>query len=113
MVTNYEHDLAIDILARECIEGRYGNGRLREKALGELYYPVQSRVNDILSERIDVARTECMKAIDRYTEQVDASIVATKEAKETMQKMQEGLDDISTKLNDIRINDIRNNMIRI
>lgn len=108
MVTNYEHDLAIDILARECIEGRYGNGRLREKALGELYYPVQSRVNDILSERVDLARAECMKAIDRCTEQVDANIVATKEAKETMQKMQEGLDSISTKLKDIR-----NNMIRI
>ena len=107
MVSNYEHELAIDILAQECIEGRYGNGRLREKALGELYYPVQSRVNDILAKRIDSTKTECMRALERLTEKVDAYYISAKEAGETIRQMQEGIADVS-----IKLKDVRNNMIR-
>lgn len=39
---------SIDELAHEVIEGKYGNGEDRKKALGSLYDEVQARVNEIL-----------------------------------------------------------------
>ena len=38
----------IDKIARDVINGKYGNGEARKKALGELYAIVQKRVNEIL-----------------------------------------------------------------
>ena len=38
----------IDKIARDVINGKYGNGEARKKALGELYAVVQKRVNEIL-----------------------------------------------------------------
>lgn len=38
----------IDKIARDVIQGKYGNGEARKKALGELYSVVQKRVNEIL-----------------------------------------------------------------
>lgn len=38
----------IDKIARDVINGKYGNGEARKKALGELYSVVQKRVNEIL-----------------------------------------------------------------
>lgn len=38
----------IDKIARDVINGKYGNGEARKKALGELYVIVQKRVNEIL-----------------------------------------------------------------
>lgn len=38
----------IDKIARDVINGKYGNGEARKKALGELYTVVQKRVNEIL-----------------------------------------------------------------
>lgn len=38
----------IDELAREVIAGKYGNGIKRKKLLGDLYKPVQKRVNELL-----------------------------------------------------------------
>lgn len=37
----------IDLLAKEVINGRYGNGNERKKKLGELYPIVQKRVNEL------------------------------------------------------------------
>lgn len=37
----------IDLLAKEVIKGRYGNGNERKKKLGELYPIVQKRVNEL------------------------------------------------------------------
>lgn len=37
----------IDLLAKEVIKGRYGNGNGRKKKLGELYPIVQKRVNEL------------------------------------------------------------------
>lgn len=38
-------------LAREVIEGKYGNGEDRKKALGDRYTEVQARVNEILAPK--------------------------------------------------------------
>lgn len=38
----------IDKLARDVIDGKYGNGEARKKALGDKYGVVQKRVNEIL-----------------------------------------------------------------
>lgn len=38
----------IEQLARDVINGKYGNGEARKKALGDLYSVVQKRVNEIL-----------------------------------------------------------------
>ena len=40
---------SIDELARDVINGKYGNGDARKKALGNLYNEVQKRVNEILT----------------------------------------------------------------
>lgn len=37
----------IDLLAKEVIKGRYGNGNDRKKKLGELYPIIQKRVNEL------------------------------------------------------------------
>lgn len=39
----------IDQLARDCINGKYGSGEARKKALGNLYSIVQKRVNELLN----------------------------------------------------------------
>lgn len=43
----------IETLARECIAGKYGNGKERKEALGSLYEEVQKRVNEILKAEKD------------------------------------------------------------
>lgn len=43
-----EKPVDIDALAREVINGKYGNGAERKKKLGSLYKQVQKRVNEIL-----------------------------------------------------------------
>ena len=40
---------SIEELAREVIEGKYGNGEDRKRALGDRYSEVQARVNEILT----------------------------------------------------------------
>ncbi len=40
-------------LAREVIEGKYGNGEDRKKALGDRYAEVQARVNEILAPALE------------------------------------------------------------
>lgn len=40
---------SIEVLANEVIEGKYGNGEERKKALGNRYREVQARVNEILA----------------------------------------------------------------
>lgn len=44
-----EKEVNINQMAIDTINGRYGNGEDRKKALGELYPEVQARVNQILS----------------------------------------------------------------
>lgn len=39
---------SIDELAREVIDGKYGNGSARKKSLGDMYDAVQKRVNELL-----------------------------------------------------------------
>lgn len=45
---------SIDELAREVIEGKYGDGEARKQALGSLYNEVQSKVNEILGPKKEV-----------------------------------------------------------
>lgn len=47
--TYEEPEKDIETLAREVIEGKYGNGDERKQALGSRYSEVQARVNEILS----------------------------------------------------------------
>ena len=44
---DYTKKTTIDKLAKEVIQGKYGNGQEREERLGALYDDVQKRVNDI------------------------------------------------------------------
>ena len=43
---------SIEELAREVIEGKYGNGQERKDRLGDRYSEVQSRVNEILAPKV-------------------------------------------------------------
>jgi hypothetical protein len=45
-------DTVIDVMAREVIAGKYGNGQERKDRLGDLYSRVQSRVNEILNGNV-------------------------------------------------------------
>ncbi len=42
----------IELLAREVLDGKHGNGEERRKNLGCLYCVVQARVNQLCAERI-------------------------------------------------------------
>lgn len=44
------NEKTIDELAREVIAGKYGNGEVRKKALGDKYNQVQERVNQLLKQ---------------------------------------------------------------
>lgn len=46
-----EKKLDIDAVARDVIQGKYGNGDDRKKALGEDYSMVQKRVNELMKHR--------------------------------------------------------------
>lgn len=46
-----EKELDIDAVARDVIQGKYGNGDDRKKALGENYSMVQKRVNELMKHR--------------------------------------------------------------
>lgn len=46
---DYTKKSSIEQLAKEVIQGKYGNGKEREIMLGELYDEVQAKVNEILS----------------------------------------------------------------
>lgn len=48
-VSNSKNEKSIEELAREVIEGKYGNGEDRKRALGSRYREVQNRVNEILA----------------------------------------------------------------
>lgn len=60
----------IDELAREVIDGKYGNGEDRKKALGPLYNEVQARVNEILG--ITKPKASYLKADYKGNSIVDA-----------------------------------------
>ena len=47
----YTQNITIEQLAKEVIQGRYGNGDERKEKLGSLYDDVQNRVNYILSKK--------------------------------------------------------------
>ncbi len=44
----YTKKIDIDEVARDVIQGKYGNGDVRKQKLGILYNAVQKRVNEIL-----------------------------------------------------------------
>ncbi len=46
-----ERELKIEQLALDTIRGKYGNGKKRKEALGDLYTEVQKRVNEIIKEK--------------------------------------------------------------
>ena len=48
---DYTEKINLDKLAKDVIQGKYGNGETRKKNLGILYDDVQSRVNQILSKK--------------------------------------------------------------
>ena len=49
VVEEPKNEKSTDELAREVIQGKYGNGDARRNALGSRYAEVQARVNEILS----------------------------------------------------------------
>ena len=57
---------SIDELAKEVIDGKYGNGEERKVALGNRYNEVQSRVNEILKGE----RKESVKSIEELAREV-------------------------------------------
>lgn len=59
----------IHALALEVLDGKYGSGDLRKKALGELYSPVQAEVNAIVAQRAN-------QLIDKSTEQLANEVLA-------------------------------------
>ena len=46
-----EKEFDIDAAARDVIQGKYGNGEDRKKALGEDYSMVQKRVNELMKQK--------------------------------------------------------------
>ena len=48
---DYTEKINLDKLAKDVIQGKYGNGETRKKNLGILYDDVQARVNQILSKK--------------------------------------------------------------
>mgnify|MGYP000463670598 CR=1 FL=1 len=68
-VNNSVDNSDIEKLAREVIEGKYGNGEERKQKLGSLYNEVQKRVNEILkgnitSEKIYIVKKgDCLSKI--------------------------------------------------
>ena len=48
---DYTKKIDLDKIARDVIQGKYGNGETRKKNLGILYDDVQKRVNQILSKK--------------------------------------------------------------
>lgn len=48
---DYTKKIDIDEVARDVIQGKYGNGDVRKQKLGVLYNTVQKRVNQILSKK--------------------------------------------------------------
>lgn len=68
-VNNSVDNSDIEKLAREVIEGKYGNGEERRQKLGSLYNEVQKRVNEILkgnitSEKIYIVKKgDCLSKI--------------------------------------------------
>ena len=56
--TNEEIEKDVETLAREVIEGKYGNGEERKQALGSRYSEVQKRVNEILSDSEEESTSE-------------------------------------------------------
>lgn len=68
-VNNSVDNSEIEKLAREVIEGKYGNGEERRQKLGSLYNEVQKRVNEILkgnitSEKIYIVKKgDCLSKI--------------------------------------------------
>lgn len=47
---DYTRKISVELLAREVIQGKYGNGQEREERLGALYDDVQKEVNRIYDE---------------------------------------------------------------
>lgn len=59
----------IEVLAKEVIRGKFGNGEVRKELLGEFYSDIQKRVNEILkgsagSKAVSEATTESVKAAE-------------------------------------------------
>ena len=48
---DYTEKINLDKIAKDVIQGKYGNGETRKKNLGILYDDVQARVNQILSKK--------------------------------------------------------------
>ena len=57
----------IETLAREVIEGKYGNGKQRKEALGDLYEVVQAKVNEILKNQTNYNDYYIVKKGDNLT----------------------------------------------
>lgn len=55
---------SVDELAREVIEGKYGNGDARVRALGSRYDEVQARVNEILGGGSSASKPTLKPAVD-------------------------------------------------
>lgn len=58
---------SVDELAREVIQGKYGNGEARKQALGNRYAEVQAKVDEILTDGTTTPQT---KSVDELAKEV-------------------------------------------
>ena len=71
MHTDNENKKSVDELAQEVLEDKHGRGEDRVKSLGDMYWPVQNRVNEILAERHDAEVTKVAWEVIRGDYDVD------------------------------------------
>ncbi len=64
-----ERKLKIEQLALDTIRGKYGNGKKRKEALGDLYTEVQKRANEIIKEKQNKTADAYRKAWDETPEE--------------------------------------------
>lgn len=71
MHTDNEIKKSVDELAQEVLEDKHGRGEDRVKSLGDMYWPVQNRVNEILAERHEAEVTKVAWEVIRGDYDVD------------------------------------------
>ena len=71
MHTDNDIKKSVDELALEVLEDKHGRGEDRVKSLGDMYWPVQNRVNEILAERHEAEVTKVAWEVIRGDYDVD------------------------------------------
>lgn len=88
----------VESLAKEVINGQYGNGVERKELLGDAYGPVQRKVNEILlgssgDEKVIEIRKEIITTITDYADRISQKIPSTSNSKNQKEsKVRSGVD---------------------